>query len=406
MTSPLGFLHGGIDMVAIPGPTILPEPVREALSRSMPNIYAGALIDLSERVLERLPGVVRTSGRGLIAIGNGHTGWQMAISNTTVPGDTVIALESGRFARVWGEYATAAGVDVESIQTGFRDPVNLDALAARLEADKDGSVVAIMVAHTDTASSVRNDIQAIRSTIDAAGHDALLMVDGIAAIGADRFEMDAWGVDVTVGASQKGLMCPPGMAFVWVGDRAIERFRSLPSDRPVVASLDWAPRLEPTAFYETYAGTPPVPMLRAFDVALDLIDESGGLDVVWHRHEVLASSVRAAVDAWSVPGGLEHNIAQPEFRSNAVTTVLTGDVDAIELRRVCEAEFGLVLGLGIGEDRAHSFRIGHMGHLNPPMILGTLGTIEAGLERIGAPLGASGVAAAAKVIGGATSADY
>lgn len=250
-------LNHGRDIVSIPGPSILPDRVRSALSRPMPNIYSGELLEVSERLLERLPGVARTTGHPFVITSNGHGAWQMAISNTLVPGDKVLVLESGRFAVVWGDYAAVAGVEVEVLAGDYRTPVDPERVADRLRRD-DGSIAAILVAHTDTSSSVRNDVHAIRAAIDETGHSALLMVDCIASIACDPFEMDAWGVDVAVSASQKGLMCPPGLGLVWAGERAIARFRSLPVDRPRVAYFDWENRLRPRAFYDTYAGTPPV----------------------------------------------------------------------------------------------------------------------------------------------------
>lgn len=390
-------LNHGIPFVSIPGPSILPERVREAMSRPMPNIYAGPLLETSDRILERLPGIVATTGHGLIVTGNGHSGWQMIINNTLQPGDKILVLESGRFAVVWGEHAAMAGVEVEELPGDFRAAVDPAALQRRLEAD-DGSIAAIFVAHTDTSSSVRNDLPALRAAIDSAGHDALLMVDGIASIGAEPFEMDAWGIDVALAASQKGLMCPPGLAFVWANDKAVARYRSLDPSRPRSAYFDWARRLEPRAFYDTYAGTPPVAHLHAFDVALDIIDEEGGLPAVWARHETLGNAVRAAVDAWSTPGGLELNIIDPQARSNAVTTILTGDVDSEQLTALCREQMGVTLGVGAPTAAGHSFRIGHMGHLNPPMILGTLATIETALHKMKAPMGSSGIAAAAAAL--------
>ncbi len=364
----------------------------------MPNIYSGELLEVSDRVLERLPQVARTTGHPFVMTSNGHGAWQMAISNTLLPGDRVLVLESGRFAVIWGEYAAMAGVDVEVLTGHDGSPVDPDAVRDRLQRD-DGSIVAILVAHTDTSSSVRNDIAAIRRAIDEAGHSALLMVDCIASIACDRFEMDDWGVDVAVSASQKGLMCPPGLGLVWAGDRAVDRFRSLPRDRPRVAYFDWETRLAPRAFYDTYAGTPPVAHLFALEAALDLIDEEGGLDHVWERHRVLASAVRAAVEAWSTPGGINFNVGSKENRSNAVTSVLTGEIDAARLSAICRDNLGVTLGIGVANAPDRSFRIGHMGHLNPHMVLGTIGAIEASLVAMNAPFAHSGLAAAADLIG-------
>ncbi|MGI9604556.1 MAG: pyridoxal-phosphate-dependent aminotransferase family protein [Acidimicrobiales bacterium] len=389
-------LRRGIEMVAIPGPSIVPERVRVAMARAMPNIYAGPLLELSDRVLERLPALVRTSGRSFIVTSNGHGAWQMAVSNTLSPGDKVLALESGRFAVIWAEFAEMAGVEAEVLPGDFFTPVDPAALEARLRADVKHEINAILLSHTDTSSSVRNDIPAIRAAIDAAGHPALLMVDCIASLACDPYEMDEWGVDLTVSASQKGLMCPPGLGFVWAGERALAAFDRIGNR---VGYVDWARRLEPRGFYDTYAGTPPVAHLHALDEALTMIDEEGGLDAVWARHAALAAGVRAAVTAWATPGGLSLNIESVEHRSNAVTTVRTGEIDSLELMQRCVERSGVTLGIGMMVAPDRSFRIGHMGHLNPPMILGTLGTIEATLVSMGAAIGGSGVAAAAETIG-------
>lgn len=395
-------LHHGIESVSIPGPSIVPNRVREAMARTMPNIYAGPLLDVSDSVLARLPAVARTEGHPFIVTSNGHGAWQMAISNTLVPGDKILVLESGRFAVVWGEAAAMAGVDVEVLPGDMSSPVDVDALEQRLVED-DGSIQAIFVAHADTSSSVRNDIPAIRAAIDAADHDALLMVDCIASMAVDPFEMDGWGVDVALAASQKGLMCPPGLGFVWAGPKSIDRFRSLPADRPRVAYFDWERRLAPRGFYDTYAGTPPVAHLHALDVALTMIEEEGGVEAAWQRHQVLGDAVRAAVEAWSAPGGVSLNIRSREHRSNAVTTVRTGNIDSDELSALCRDEMGVTIGIGISTAPDRSFRIGHMGHLNPPMILGTLATIETALKAVGAPIGSSGVEAATAVLATAVS---
>lgn len=391
-------LNHGPEFVAIPGPSILPEPVRSVLSQPMPNIYDGELIEMSDRVLSSLPAIARTSGRVFAMVGNGHGAWQMAIGNLLEPGDRVLVLDSGAFAGFWGEMAAAAGIVVETLPGDMISAVDPAALHERLS-DDDGSITAILTAHTDTASSARNDIAALRGAIDAAGHDALFMVDGIASIGCEPFEMDAWGVDVAIGASQKGLMCPPGVAFVWAGDRALDRYRELSTDRPRNAYVDWEVRIAPEAIYQSYSGTPPVLHIRALDVALALIEEEGGLEAVWKRHHILATAVRAAVEAWSTPGGIHLNIASPEHRSDAVTTVKTGSIDAVELSRICRDEFGVTIGVGLANERSSTFRLGHMGHLNPPMVLGALGSVEAALIEMGAPIGASGVAAAAASIG-------
>ncbi len=361
----------------------------------MPNIYDGPLIELSNSLFADLPSVARTSGEVFIVIGNGHAAWQMAVSNTMRRGERVLVLESGTFAVAWGDQAALSGAEVEVLPGIDDSAVDPAAVEQRLRDDSDHSIKTILVVLADTATGVRNDIPAIRGAIDAAGHPALLMVDAIASLGCDRYEMDEWGVDVTVSASQKGLMTPPGLGIVWANEKALAAHEHADMR---VGYFDWTSRRHVEAHYQLYNGTPPISLLYGLREALDMIFEEG-LDDVWARHETLARSVWAAVDAWHADGGLCCNISDPAARSHAVTTISTGTVDAAELRRVCENEMGLTLGLGIGGAVERRFRIGHMGHLNPPMLLGTLGTIESALHVIGAPVGGSGVAAAARLIG-------
>lgn len=388
-------LRHGRPQVAIPGPSIIPDRVLAAMQRPMPNIYEGPLVDVSNSLFHDLRAIARTTGEVFIVVGNGHAAWQMAVSNTMRRGEKVLVLESGTFAVVWGEQAALSGADVEVLAGTDDRPVDPDALEQRLRDDVDCEIASILVVLTDTATGVRNDIAAIRRAIDAAGHPALLMVDAIASLGCDRYEMDEWGVDVTVAASQKGLMTPPGLGFVWANEKALAAHERADMR---VGYLDWASRRNVDAHYQLYNGTPPISLIYGLREALDMIVDEG-LDNVWARHEALAASVWAALDAWHIDGGLSCNIADTAARSHAVTTVRTGNIDADRLRRVCEDEAGLTLGLGIGSTSNQRFRIGHMGHLNPPMLLGTLATIESALHALGAPMSDSGVAAAARSIG-------
>lgn len=365
------------------------------MATPMPNIYAGELVDVCDEVFTRLPAIAGTSGHALAAIGNGHSGWELAASNTLSRGDKVLVLETGRFPEVWGRFLAVSGITVESLPGPPRAAIDPAVVRARLAAGPPDEFAAVLAAHVDTAISVRNDIAALGAAVEASGSSALFVVDCIASLACDEFRMDEWGVDITIAASQKGLMTPPGLGLVWVNDRAVERGRSADLR---TGYFDWGPRLAPEAIYQRFAGTPPISHLYALREALRMIEEEGGLDAVWARHEALAGSVRAAVETWSRPGGLELYISEPGDRANCVTTVMTHDVDAREIARHCEDGAGLTIGLGV-MDHAGTFRIGHMGHLNPPSVLGTLGTIEAALHRMGVPMGGSGVAAAAEVIG-------
>jgi alanine-glyoxylate transaminase / serine-glyoxylate transaminase / serine-pyruvate transaminase len=388
-------LRYGRPQVAIPGPSIVPDRVLAAMHRPMPNIYEGPLLEVSNSLFADLPAVARTSGEVFIVIGNGHAAWQMAVSNTLCRGDRVLVLESGTFALVWGQQAAISGADVEVLPASATGTVDPDAVEERLRADTGHDIRSLLVVLADTASGVRNDIPAIRRAIDRAGHPALLMVDAIASLACDRYEMDEWGVDVTVSASQKGLMTPPGLGLVWANDKALAAHARADAR---VGYLDWESRRNVDAHYQLYNGTPPISLLYGLREALDMLFEEG-LENAWQRHETLAGAVWAAVDAWHTDDGLECSVPDPARRSHAVTTISTGTVDADALRAVCEDETGVTLGLGIGATDAPRFRIGHMGHLNPPMLLGTLGSVEAGLHALDAPIGGSGVAAAARSIG-------
>jgi alanine-glyoxylate transaminase/serine-glyoxylate transaminase/serine-pyruvate transaminase len=321
----------------------------------------------------------------------------MALTNTLCRGDRVLVLECGRFAGIWGEMAAFDGVQVETIVAEPGRAVDPGALEARLRADADREIRAVLTVQVDTASSVRQDVPGFRAAIDAADHPALLMVDCIASLACEPYEMDAWGVDVTVAASQKGLMTPPGLGFVWAGPRALEAHRRADLR---TRYWDWTYRTEDGPYYLRFCGTPPVMHLFGIREALRMIAEEG-LEARWQRHAVLADAVREAVDAWSAAGALRLHVADPEQRANAVTTIETGDVDAVELAHICREQAGLTLGTGIGDLAGRSFRIGHMGHVNAPMVMAVLGTIEAALTATGAPLGSSGVAAAAASLGAA-----
>ena len=244
----------------------------------------------------------------------------------------------------------------------------------------------------DTASGAWNDIEAIGRAIKAAGHPALFMVDAVASLACMPFEMDAWGIDVAMSGSQKGLMAPPGLGFVAASDRAREAHRTANLRTPY---WDWTAR-DGTEHYSKHSGTAPVHLLFAQRQAIDmLLDE--GLPNVFRRHALLAEAVRRAVAAWSEGGVLGFNIQAPAERANTVTTV-TMAVPA-PLLAYCKNNCGVILGVGIGDLSGRAFRIAHMGHINAPMILGTLGVIEMGLQALGIPHGKGGVTTAIEYLG-------
>lgn len=388
-------LANGRTYLAIPGPSVMPERVIRAMMRAAPNIYHGELPDLMPGLVRDLKAVARTEHHVAMYICNGHGVWEAALANVLSPGDRVLVASTGRFSHGWAEVARTLGIQAEILEFGPRAPIDPDALRLRLLQDGNETLRAILVVQTDTATSVRSDVQAIREAIDAAGHDALLMVDCIACLGCDRMEMDAWGVDVVVTGSQKGLMTPPGMGFVFYNDKADRRRDDA---KAISYYWDWRPRTKPELFYRYFAGTAPTHHLYALREALDMIAEEG-LEAIWRRHEVLAKAVWAAFEHWGQDGPLELNAPDPSFRSHAVTGVRVGSDKGTALREWCEERAGLILGIGLGmEPSDHFFRLGHMGHVNAQMILGALATIEAGLKAVGIPHRTGGVDAAASII--------
>jgi alanine-glyoxylate transaminase/serine-glyoxylate transaminase/serine-pyruvate transaminase len=364
------------------------------MHRAMPDIYAGELITMTEEIYDRLPGLARTTSRGLITVSNGHGAWAMALSNTLSRGDLVLVLECGRFGEAWAEMARFDGLQVEMMVAPYGEAIDPDQVEQRLQADHDRRIKAVLMAHTDTASSARNDVPAIRRALDHADHPALLMVDCIASLACEQFEMDAWGVDVTVAASQKGLMLPPGLGFVWAGPKAYEAHRS--ADMRTLY-WDWTFRDESGPYYVRFCGTPPVSMLFGLHESLRMIDEEG-LEQRWERHAHLAGAVRAAAEAWASPSAIGLHVADEGSRSNAVTAIETGSVDAPALAAMCSDELGVTLGVGLGQLAGRAFRIAHMGHVSPSMVLGVVGVVETALHALDAPVGGSGVAAAARYI--------
>ena len=397
-------LSAGRSYLAIPGPSVMPDSVLQAMHRPSPNIYGGELLELTESVIPDLARVARTKHNVAIYIANGHGAWEAALSNTLVPGDRVLVPASGAFARGWGEMAAGLGVEVEVLDFGLKAPFDFARIADVLAADKSHSIKAVLGVHVDTSTSIRNDIAALRACLDEASHPALLMADCIASLGCDPFEMDDWGVDVMVAGCQKGLMVPAGVSFVFFNDKAAAVRTALPR---VSRYWDWVPRTEPQVFYHYFGGTAPTHHMYGLRAALDLIHDEG-MDNVWARHARLARAIWAACDRWSDVGGegLQLNVRDVNLRSHAVTALWLPSPNGTALRSWLEEKLGLTLGIGLGMAPSDSpewhghFRLGHMGHVNGHMILGLLGGIEAGLQALSIPHGDGALAAAAEVVAG------
>jgi alanine-glyoxylate transaminase/serine-glyoxylate transaminase/serine-pyruvate transaminase len=392
-------VRAGREFLAIPGPTTMPDEVLQAMHRPALDIYSREMIELSDGLHADLSKLFATKNRSYIHIANGHGAWEAAISNVLSRGDKILVLESGRFAVGWGSAAGLMGVDVEVLKGDWRRAVRPAEVEERLRQDKAHSIKAVLIAQVDTASGVWNDIEAIGKAIKAAGHPALYMVDTVASLACMPFEMDAWGVDVAMSGSQKGLMTPPGLGFVAASDRAREAHKKADLRTPY---WDWTER-EGSEHYRRYAGTAPVHLLFALRKAIDMLFAEG-LENAFERHRLLGEAVRRAVSRWSEGQVLSLNIAEASERSNTVTTVMTNGYDPVPLHRYCKEKCGVVLGVGIGELHGRAFRIAHMGHVNAPMILGTLAVIEVALNALQIPHGKGGIEAAVEWLGESVSA--
>jgi alanine-glyoxylate transaminase/serine-glyoxylate transaminase/serine-pyruvate transaminase len=388
-------VRAGREFLAIPGPTTMPDEVLQAMHRPALDIYSDQMVALTDSLLRDLGRLFATTGHCYVYIANGHGAWEATISNVLSRGDKVLVLESGRFAVNWGSAAAAMGADVEVLNGDWRRAVRPAEVEARLRQDRDHRIKAIMVAQVDTASGAVNDIEAIGKAIRASGHPALFMVDAVASLGCMPFEMDRWGIDVAMSGSQKGLMSPPGLGFVAANDRARAVHRNAGLRTPY---WDWTER-EGLEHYRKYAGTAPIHLLFALRQAFDMLFDEG-LDNVFRRHRLLGEAVRRAVGAWAEGQVLGFNIAEAGERADTVTTVtMSNGHDPLVLQRYCKEKCGLVLGVGIGELTGQGFRIAHMGHVNAPMILGTLGVIEVGLNALAIPHGKGGTEAAIEWLG-------
>jgi alanine-glyoxylate transaminase/serine-glyoxylate transaminase/serine-pyruvate transaminase len=388
-------VRAGREFLALPGPTTMPDEVLRAMHRPAIDIYSEEMLGMTDSLLRDLSKLFATKGHSYIYIANGHGAWEAALSNVLSRGDKVLVLESGRFAIGWGNAAAVMGADVEVLKGDWRRAVRPAEVEARLRRDKDHKIKAILVAQVDTASGVYNDIEAIGKAIKASGHPALFMVDAVASLGCMPFQMDAWGIDVAMSGSQKGLMAPPGLGFVAANDRAREVHKKAGLRTPY---WDWTER-EGIEHYRKYAGTAPVHLLFALRQAIDMLFEEK-LENVFLRHRLLAEAVRRAVAVWSEGQVLGFNIAEAGERSDTVTTVMMANGhDPVALHDYCKDKCGVVLGVGIGELQGQAFRIAHMGHVNAPMVLGTLGVIEVGLNALHIPHGKGGTEAAIEWLG-------
>jgi alanine-glyoxylate transaminase/serine-glyoxylate transaminase/serine-pyruvate transaminase len=375
---------------ANPGPTNIPDSVLRAMDRPSIDFNEREFLKVYDPAVAGLKRVLRTTtGEVFLYAASGHGAWEATMVNLCSPGDRLLMVETGYFSDDWTDMARNLGYAVETVKADWRHGVDIAAVTAALRADTERKIHAVCVVHNETATGVALAPAEIRAAIDEADHPALLFVDTISSLASIDFRMDEWGIDAVVGGSQKGLMLPTGISFTGAGARAMAAHASARSARHY---FDWSVMLRRR--HRSFNGTVPTCFFYGLAEALRLIEEEGLAQVI-ARHHRLAEAVRCAVRAWAGNQGPELFCTNPTRVSDSVTAVMMPDGhDADALRRTALDRFNVSLGGGLGKLNGRVFRIGHLGDLNEPMILGTIAAVELALKVNGVPHGHGGVDAA------------
>ena len=374
-----------------PGPTNIPHRVLQAMARPTVDFTGPEFVALRDRSLERMKAILKTAkGFVITYAASGNGAWDASIANVFSPGDKVLVPQTGFFADRWSNTARAYGLEVHALPTTERRAVDPEAVAKVLAADTQHAIKAVLLIQNETATGMRHPIAEVRAAMNRVGHPALYMVDTISSLASYDFRMDEWGVDLVIGGSQKGLMLPPGMAFTAINAKAWEAAQRAKNPRRY---WDWRPMVE-NGRQVQFCGTPPISHFFGLEAALDMLEEEG-LENVFARHRRLANATRTCVRHWGQGGGIEIYALEPEFQSDSLTAVLMpAGHDADLVRKIADERYGVALGRGLAALQGKVFRIGHMGDLNEPMLLGALGAIELALADAGVPHQRGGVAAA------------
>ena len=382
--------QSGRHFLQIPGPTNVPDRVLRAMAKPTIDHRGPEFSLMAKEVLDGLKQVCRTGGQVVIYPSSGTGAWEAALVNTLSPGDRVLMVETGHFATLWRGVAARVGLEVDFIPTDWRRGVDPAAIEARLAEDKERKIKAVAIVHNETSTGVASRVAEVRKAIDRVNHPALFMVDTISSLASIDYHHDGWGVDVTVGCSQKGLMLPPGLGLNAVSAKALEAAKSA---RLPKSYWDWEPMLTANkgGFFPY---TPPTNLLFGLHESLKILLQEEGLENVFARHKRHAEATRRAVKTW----GLELLCQNPEEYSSSLTAVLLNDADTF--RKVVLENFNMSLGNGLGKVAGKVFRIGHLGDFNDLMLAGTLSGIEMGLTLAGITHNKGGVTAALEYLAG------
>ena len=378
--------RSGRHFLQIPGPTNVPDRVLRAMAAPTIDHRGPEFQELTQEVLVGLGKVIQTRSPVVLFPASGTGAWEAALVNTLSRGNRVLMVETGHFATLWKQIATNYGLDVEFLAGDWRHGVNAAEIEAHLVEDAAHTIKAVCIVHNETSTGVTSDVAAVRRAMDSARHPALLVVDTISSLASMNYEHDAWGVDVTVGASQKGLMLPPGLSFNALSEKAL----SANSTATLARSFwDWQPVLKANE-QNFFPYTPATNLMYGLREALRML-LAQGLEHVFARHHRHAEATRCAVDAW----GLELLCANPSEYSSSITAIMMPEGhDAERVLRVVLERFDMSLGIGLSKLSGKIFRIGHLGDFNDLSLIGTLGGTEMGLVLAKIPHQPGGVTAA------------
>ena len=374
---------------ANPGPTNIPDQVLRAMDRASTDFMSADFLETYDQAVAGLKRLLLTDQELFLYAATGHGAWEATLQNLFSPGDAILMPQVGFFSLAWGKIAQRYGLELIGPAQDWRTGVDIPALHASLAADTAHRIKAVCIVHNETSTGVALPLPDIRAALDAARHPALLLVDTISSFGSLELRMDDWGIDAVVGGSQKGLMLPAGLAFTAVSAKAMEAHQQAKLARYY---FDWT--LMRARRHHGFMGTVPTGFFYGMVEAITLL-EAEGLEQVWRRHARLAEATRRAVSVWSGNDGVSFYCTDRARRSNSVTAILMPDgFDAEKLRAIAYDRYNVSLGGGLDSLGGKLFRIGHMGDLNEPMLLGTLSVVELALAATHTPFARGGVQAA------------
>ena len=379
--------RAGRHFLQIPGPTNVPDRVLRAIDFPTMDHRGPEFGVIGKEVLAGMKRVFKsTQGEVVIYPASGTGAWEAALVNTLSAGDKVLMAETGHFASLWFKMARKLGLEIDFIPGDWRHGADHEEIERRLRADAGHSIKAVCVVHNETSTGVTTRIPLVRRAIDNAKHPALLLVDTISSLGSIDYRHDEWGVDVTVGGSQKGLMLPPGLSFNATSEKSLAASKTARLPR---SFFDWGEMI-PANADGWFPYTPSTNLLFGLREAIAMLEEEG-FENVFARHDRHAEATRRAVRAW----GLEILCQDPDEYSSALTAVvMPPGHDADKLREIILAQFDMSLGMGLAKLKGKVFRIGHLGDFNDLTLAGTLSGVEMGLELAGVPHRKGGVLAA------------